>query len=62
MVVYFIYRYIDHYTCMNNEDTPYDVRDASKSFPSGHASISLYGSISLVVSVNFEILFSLILQ
>ncbi|XP_060868531.1 phospholipid phosphatase 1-like isoform X1 [Metopolophium dirhodum] len=40
-------RYIDRYTCMNENESTYIIRDASKSFPSGHASISVYGSISL---------------
>lgn len=35
---------------MNVDDPTYIVRDASKSFPSGHASISVYGAISLAVS------------
>lgn len=49
------YRYIDHYTCMNDKESTYIVRDASKSFPSGHSSISVYGSISLAVSmINFK--------
>lgn len=36
---------------MNKMESTYFVRDASKSFPSGHASISVYGSISLAVSI-----------
>ncbi|XP_050440397.1 phospholipid phosphatase 3-like isoform X2 [Adelges cooleyi] len=39
--------YVDHYECSNKVESMYIVRDASKSFPSGHASISVYGSISL---------------
>lgn len=46
----YLHRYIDYYECTNEKDYSYFVRDASKSFPSGHASISVYGSISLAVS------------
>lgn len=34
--------YIPNYTCSNNELSMWRVRDASKSFPSGHAAISIY--------------------
>lgn len=40
---------------MNENESTYIIRDASKSFPSGHASISVYGSISLAVRTIFNI-------
>lgn len=45
----FFYRYISSYTCTNTELSDWFVRDSSKSFPSGHAALSLYMSIFLVV-------------
>lgn len=42
---------------MNENESTYVIRDASKSFPSGHASISVYGSISMAVSMKFNIIF-----
>lgn len=43
---------------MNENESTYIIRDASKSFPSGHASISVYGSISLAVSIKLDIFLS----
>ncbi|GAB1867091.1 Lipid phosphate phosphohydrolase 1 [Camponotus japonicus] len=40
--------YISSYTCTNTEFSDWFVKDSSKSFPSGHAAISLYMSIFLV--------------
>lgn len=40
--------YIAKYTCTNIEDRSYFVRDASKSFPSGHSSVSVYGTIFMI--------------
>lgn len=45
---------------MNENESTYIIRDASKSFPSGHASISVYGSISLAVSKKLDIFLSYI--
>ncbi|XP_050543735.1 phospholipid phosphatase 3-like isoform X2 [Daktulosphaira vitifoliae] len=39
--------YMYQYHCNNEKISEYILQDASKSFPSGHASISVYGSISL---------------
>uniref|UniRef100_A0A8D8CUJ9 Uncharacterized protein T28D9.3 n=2 Tax=Culex pipiens TaxID=7175 RepID=A0A8D8CUJ9_CULPI len=40
--------YIAQYTCTNTEERPYFIRDASKSFPSGHSSVSVYGAIFMI--------------
>uniref|UniRef100_A0A1Q3FIH3 Putative lipid phosphate phosphatase n=1 Tax=Culex tarsalis TaxID=7177 RepID=A0A1Q3FIH3_CULTA len=40
--------YIAKYTCTNTEDRSYFVRDASRSFPSGHSSVSVYGAIFMI--------------
>lgn len=40
--------YISTYTCTNTDDRPYFIRDASKSFPSGHSSVSVYGVIFMI--------------
>lgn len=40
--------YVSSYTCTNTEFRPYFIRDASKSFPSGHSSVSVYGSIFMI--------------
>lgn len=48
----YLCRYIAKYICTNVEDKSYLVRDASRSFPSGHASISVYGSLTLAVSMK----------
>ncbi|XP_058820182.1 phospholipid phosphatase homolog 1.2 homolog isoform X2 [Topomyia yanbarensis] len=40
--------FISTYMCTNPEETQYFIRDASKSFPSGHASISVYEVIFMV--------------
>lgn len=42
------FRYIAQYTCTNTEERPYFIRDASKSFPSGHSSVSVYGAIFMI--------------
>ncbi|XP_021700322.1 uncharacterized protein T28D9.3 isoform X2 [Aedes aegypti] len=40
--------YVSTYTCTNTEYRPYFIRDASKSFPSGHSSMSVYGSLFMI--------------
>lgn len=40
--------YVSTYTCTNTDYRPYFIRDASKSFPSGHSSVSVYGSIFMI--------------
>lgn len=40
--------YISSFTCTNTEERPYFIRDASKSFPSGHSSVSVYGAIFII--------------
>ncbi|XP_072761531.1 phospholipid phosphatase 1 isoform X2 [Anoplolepis gracilipes] len=40
--------YVNSYTCTNTEFSDWFVKDSSKSFPSGHAAISLFTSIFLV--------------
>ncbi|XP_029154884.1 phospholipid phosphatase 3-like isoform X2 [Nylanderia fulva] len=40
--------YISSYTCTSTEFSDWFIKDSSKSFPSGHAGISLYTSIFLV--------------
>lgn len=40
--------YISKYTCTNTDERPYFIRDASKSFPSGHSSVSVYGAIFMI--------------
>lgn len=40
--------YVSIYTCTNTEYRPYFIRDASKSFPSGHSSSSVYVSIFMI--------------
>jgi phosphatidate phosphatase len=35
-------RYIEDFTCSNADFSEYRVRDASKSFPSGHSSLAMY--------------------
>lgn len=40
--------YVSTYICTNTNERSYFVRDASKSFPSGHSSISVYGAIFMI--------------
>ncbi|XP_020283930.1 phospholipid phosphatase 1-like isoform X2 [Pseudomyrmex gracilis] len=40
--------YIRFYTCTNTETSQWYIKDASKSFPSGHSALSIYTSIFLV--------------
>lgn len=40
--------YVSTYTCTNTDYQPYFIRDASKSFPSGHSSVSVYASIFMI--------------
>lgn len=40
--------YVSTYICTNTDDRPYFVRDASKSFPSGHSSVSVYEAIFMI--------------
>ncbi|XP_053694887.1 putative phosphatidate phosphatase [Sabethes cyaneus] len=40
--------FISTYTCTNTDDSLYFIRDASKSFPSGHSSISVYEAVFMV--------------
>lgn len=40
--------YVTEYECTNNIDSSWFVRDASKSFPSGHSSTSFYEAIFLI--------------
>lgn len=47
-MILFPFRYVSTYTCTNTDYRPYFIRDASKSFPSGHSSVSVYGSIFMI--------------
>lgn len=40
--------YVSAYTCTNTDYQSYFIRDASKSFPSGHSSVSVYASIFMI--------------
>lgn len=40
--------FVTTYTCTNTDYRPYFIRDASKSFPSGHSSVSVYSSIFMI--------------
>uniref|UniRef100_A0A1Y9IUJ3 Phosphatidic acid phosphatase type 2/haloperoxidase domain-containing protein n=1 Tax=Anopheles minimus TaxID=112268 RepID=A0A1Y9IUJ3_9DIPT len=40
--------YISSYTCTNMDESLYFVRDASKSFPSGHSAMSVFEAIFLI--------------
>ncbi|XP_052868286.1 phospholipid phosphatase 1-like isoform X1 [Anopheles cruzii] len=40
--------YITSYTCTNREESHYFVRDASKSFPSGHSAMSVFEAIFMI--------------
>ncbi|ETN65617.1 hypothetical protein AND_002620 [Anopheles darlingi] len=40
--------YITSYTCLNEEESLYFIRDASKSFPSGHSAMSMYEALFLI--------------
>lgn len=40
--------YVSTYTCTNTDYRPYFIRDASKSFPSGHSSTSVYASLFMI--------------
>ncbi|XP_065078780.1 putative phosphatidate phosphatase isoform X2 [Ochlerotatus camptorhynchus] len=40
--------YVSTYVCTNTDYRPYFIRDASKSFPSGHSSVSVYASIFMI--------------
>ncbi|XP_046388767.1 phospholipid phosphatase 1-like isoform X2 [Ischnura elegans] len=40
--------YVDNYKCTNTWDTIWSVRDATRSFPSGHASVSVYTSLFMM--------------
>lgn len=40
--------YVTTYTCTNTDYRPYFIRDASKSFPSGHSSTSVFASIFVI--------------
>lgn len=42
--------WIDDFSCTNQRDTPWTVRDSMRSFPSGHTSISVYTSLFVMVS------------
>lgn len=44
----FFREYITTYECTNTKPTPYQLRDVSRSFPSGHASISTYAALFLI--------------
>lgn len=43
-----IYSYIADYECTNKQDSTFFVRDASKSFPSGHSSLSFFEAIFIM--------------
>lgn len=47
----FYFRYVKVYTCTNTAESNWFVSDSSKSFPSGHAALSMYTSIFVVVRV-----------
>uniref|UniRef100_A0A182K812 Phosphatidic acid phosphatase type 2/haloperoxidase domain-containing protein n=1 Tax=Anopheles christyi TaxID=43041 RepID=A0A182K812_9DIPT len=40
--------YVSSYTCTNSKESLYFVRDASKSFPSGHSAMSVFEAIFLI--------------
>ncbi|XP_055594566.1 putative phosphatidate phosphatase isoform X1 [Uranotaenia lowii] len=40
--------YVSTYVCTNTEDKSYFIRDASKSFPSGHSSTSVYAVVFVI--------------
>lgn len=40
--------YISTYICTNTEERPYFIRDASKSFPSGHSSMSVFEVVFMI--------------
>ncbi|XP_055634866.1 phospholipid phosphatase 1-like isoform X2 [Toxorhynchites rutilus septentrionalis] len=40
--------YVSSYICTNTVDNQYFIRDASKSFPSGHSSLSVYQAIFVI--------------
>lgn len=46
----YIRSYIEDFTCTNTKLSDYRVRDSIKSFPSGHASVSVFTAIFLIVS------------
>lgn len=46
------FRFIEEFTCTNTEVSDYRLRDSIKSFPSGHASVSVFTAIFLIVSVK----------
>jgi phosphatidate phosphatase len=49
LILRFIFReYISQYECTNKEPSPYQMRDVSRSFPSGHACISTYAALFMI--------------
>ncbi|XP_055550290.1 putative phosphatidate phosphatase isoform X2 [Wyeomyia smithii] len=40
--------FISSYTCTNTDDSLYFIRDASKSFPSGHSSVSVFETVFMI--------------
>ncbi|XP_067002703.1 phospholipid phosphatase 1 isoform X2 [Anabrus simplex] len=47
--------FVSNYTCTNKEASQRFVRDATKSFPSGHASISVYTAIYLMWFIQVRV-------
>lgn len=47
--------YVSNFTCTNKDDNQWFVRDSTKSFPSGHASISVYTSIFMMWFVQSRV-------
>lgn len=45
--------FIEDYTCTNKDYSSWLISDASKSFPSGHSSISVFASLFTAVSMLF---------
>lgn len=46
------FRYIEDYTCSNAESSEYRVKDASKSFPSGHSSLAMYSMLFAALYIH----------
>jgi membrane-associated phospholipid phosphatase len=45
------------YKCTNTDVSDWLVRDSNKSFPSGHASLSAYTAVFMMVSCSFSLRF-----
>lgn len=50
------------YKCTNTDISQWLVRDSNKSFPSGHASMSTYTAVFMMVSLSLRLNISIMLK